>query len=88
MAGIKHEQRRIVHRGRTFLFVSYEAEDANVAKKFPGRPPTWFLVSSGNRWPAIPYQPEQSGEEVDALCTTWLETVVFAPVPAKAAAQS
>ena len=86
MASMKHEQCRLTHRGRTFHFVSYEAEDANPDKKLPGRPPTWYLVSSNNRWPAIPYLPEQTAAEVEAQCVAWLEAVVFAAAPPAPAA--
>ncbi len=79
MASLSHEQRRLVHRGRTFLFVSYDADDPRSSKVTPARGPTWYLVSSNNRWPAVPYQDGQPLQEVDALCIAWLEAVVFAP---------
>lgn len=78
--GFNNEQRRLTHRGRSFLFVSYEAEDADA--KRPARPETWWLVSSGNRWPAIPVTREQPAPELDAQLVEWLESFVFAPVPA------
>lgn len=80
MASLSHEQRRLSHRGRSFLFVSYDAEDARASKGIPARGPTWYLVSANNRWPAIPYLAGQPLPEVDALCIAWLEDVVFAPV--------
>ncbi len=79
MSSLSHEQRRLVHRGRSFLFVSYDAEDARSSKVTPARGPTWYLVRSNNRWPAIPYHAGQPLPEVDALCIAWLEEVVFAP---------
>ena len=77
--GLSHEQRRIVHRGRTFLFVSYDAEPAPPKKPEAGKPAKWYLVSSNNRWPAVPYVPGQDATEVDALCVAWLEAEVFGP---------
>lgn len=78
MATFRHEQHRINYRGRDFHFVSYEATEANVAKKVLELPDTWFLVSSGNRWPAIPHVPGQPTTELDSLLVAWLESVVFA----------
>ncbi len=79
MGSVSHEQRRLDHRGRSFLFVSYDAEDPRASKTAPARGPTWYLVSSNNRWPAVPYRIGQPLPEVDALCIAWLEDVVFAP---------
>ena len=78
MAGFRHEQRHITHRGRVFNFVSYEAHDAIPSKKVPAMPATWYLISANNRWPAIPLQAEQAPAEVDAHLTEWLEQHVFA----------
>lgn len=83
MAGFNTEQRRLTHRGRSFLFVSYEAQDGDAAR--PAMPETWYLVSSGNRWPAIPVTPEQPVTELDERLAAWLESAVFAPVPAPVA---
>ena len=77
MGGFKNELHRITHRKRVFLFISYEAHDANAARHQPAMPNTWYLVSSGNRWPAIPHIAEQPPQELDALLTTWLEDHVF-----------
>jgi hypothetical protein len=77
MGGFKHEQRHLAHRGRTFHFISYEAQDANSARQQPAMPDTWYLVSSGRRWPAIPRHAEHADSEVDALLTAWLEACVF-----------
>ncbi len=77
MGGFKNQLRRLSHRDRVFLFISYEAHDANTARHQPAMPDTWYLVSSGNRWPAIPHVAEQPAEELDALLTAWLEDRVF-----------
>jgi len=78
MGSFRHEQQRLNHRGRSFLFMSYEADPGNPKKNLPAMPDTWYLVSSNNRWPAIPHvlaQPES--ERVGAL-VAWLEASVFA----------
>ena len=77
MATFRHEQHRVTHRGRAFHFVSYEATEANPARKVEERPDTWFLVSSGNRWPAIPLVPGQAVAELEAHLVAWLEATVF-----------
>ncbi len=78
MAGFSNEQRRLTHRGKVFHFVSYDAQDAVPSRDQPAMPPTWYLLSSGNRWPAIPIQPDQPEAELDARLTEWLEVRVFA----------
>ena len=82
MATFRHEQHRVTHRGRAFHFVSYEATEAHAGKKIEARPDTWFLVSSGNRWPAIPHVPGVALPDLEAQLVAWLEATVFAPVPA------
>jgi hypothetical protein len=86
MPSLSHEQRRLDHRGRSFLFVSYDSEDRPKRSVEPPRGPTWYLVSANHRWPAVPYRSGQNIEEVDALCIAWLEEVVFASVAAVPAA--
>jgi hypothetical protein len=78
MATFRHEQHNVTHRGRTFHFVSYEATDANPARQVEALPDTWFLVSSGHRWPAVPHVPDLAAPELDAQLIAWLERVVFA----------
>lgn len=81
MGKYKNEQRRLAHRGRQFHFISYEAQEADARKKLPAMPATWYLESSGNRWPAIPHIIEQSEPELEAQLAVWLEAFVFAPAP-------
>lgn len=75
--GFKNEQRRLDHRGRVFHFISYEAREANAAKNLPALPASWYLVSSGNRWPAIPLVPAQPLADLDASLAAWLDTAVL-----------
>ena len=81
MGGFRHGQRRIEHRGRVFTFVSYEAHPAS-SRQPVAMPETWYLISSGNRWAAIPVSPEQPDPQVDVQLKAWLEAVVFGAVPA------
>jgi len=81
MAKYQNQQRRLAHRGRRFHFISYEAQDADLKKKILAMPATWYLESSGNRWPAIPQVPEQPEAELDVQLAAWLEAYVFAAWP-------
>jgi hypothetical protein len=78
MAAFRNEHRRFTYRGRPFHFVSYEAQSANPRKNQPAMPATWYLLSSGNRWPAIPLEVGRTDEELDAQLSKWLDTEVFA----------
>lgn len=79
MASFKNEQLRVEHRGRRFHFILYEAAAANAARKQAELPDTWYLVSSCNRWPAVPYRADQPGAELEAALVEWLEETVFGP---------
>lgn len=82
MGKYKNEQRRLAHRGRRFHFISYDAEDADPKKKRLAMPATWYLESSGNRWPAIPQTPDQPEAELESQLARWLEAHVFSESPA------
>lgn len=79
--GFKNEQRRLDHRGRIYHFISYEAREANATKKQDAQPASWYLVSSGNRWPAVPLVPEQPQADLDAALAAWLDATVLAVQP-------
>lgn len=78
MSSYKTDQHRLVHRGRTFHFVSYEAHLANPRTGEAAMPATWFLMCSGKRWPVIAQTPDQDPELVIAALTRWLDQNVFA----------
>jgi hypothetical protein len=78
----RHEQRRLAHRGLRFHFISYDAQLADEKRKQPAMPATWYLESSGNRWPAIPQVVPQPEAELETQLLLWLEDHVFAPSPA------
>ncbi|HEV8598949.1 MAG TPA: hypothetical protein VGQ69_06285 [Gemmatimonadales bacterium] len=79
MSGFKMEQKRIVHRGREFHFVSYEAQLANPVKALPAQPAAWFLMQGGKRWMVMPLVRDQAPEAVDKSLIQWLESHVFHP---------
>ena len=77
MSSYKTDQHRIVHRGRSFHFVSYEAHGANPRTGELAMPATWFLMCSGKRLPAITQVPDQDAEAVVAALIHWLDRNVF-----------
>lgn len=77
MSKVKTEQRRVTCRGRSFHFVSYEAEPGNPAKSKPAIMAAWFLMSAGKRWFVLPHDPSQDPLELDQQLTQWLEQSVF-----------
>jgi hypothetical protein len=83
MSAYKTQQHHVVHRGRSFHFVSYEGHPADVKKQLAEQPPTWYLMLAGKRWAVA----EQLGEpvvpaELDRQFGEWLDEHVFAAVPA------
>ncbi|HTL05339.1 MAG TPA: hypothetical protein VL241_06290 [Gemmatimonadales bacterium] len=78
MSAYKTDQYHIVHRGREFHFVSYEARQANVRTGEEAMPATWFLMSEGKRWPVIAQVPDQTPELLIAALTRWLDQTIFA----------
>jgi hypothetical protein len=78
MSTYKIEQKRLVHRGREFHFVSYEGVIANPAKALPATPPGWYLMQSGKRIPVMPQNRDQATEAVDKGLIQWLDSHVFA----------
>ena len=78
MSGYKTEQRRVVHRGREFHFVTYEGEVANPARLRVATEPAWYLMHAGKRWAVMPHQIGQETEVVERELTRWLDKNVFA----------
>jgi hypothetical protein len=75
----KSEQRRIIHRGREFHFVSYEGRLASERRNEKALPPMWFLMSEGKRCPVMPIVPDQDAIELDKALIRWVDTHAFAP---------
>jgi hypothetical protein len=71
------EQRRLVHRGREFHFVSYDGQPANEKRGQAATAPAWWLMGAGTRWEVAPFQFGQSQEELDRVFTRWLDAHVF-----------
>lgn len=65
------EQRRVIHKGRDFHFVSYEGA-VDKATKSQG-PAMWYLMSSGKRWQVMEQQRGQDVAELDGMLVKWLE---------------
>lgn len=77
MSAYKTDQYRLVHRGRRFHFVSYEAKQANLRTGEAATADTWFLMCAGKRWPVCAQVPDQSPELVVAALIRWLDEKVF-----------
>ena len=78
----KTDQHRLVHRGRSFHFVSYEGLLANANKEQVATPPTWYLMSGGKRWAVMPQVPDQQPTDLDEQLGRWLDEHVFTGIPA------
>lgn len=78
MSAYKIEQKRLLHRGREFHFVSYEGQLANPAKALAAVPPGWYLMQSGKRIPVMIQNRDTPAEAVDKSLIQWLDSHVFA----------
>jgi hypothetical protein len=78
MGTYRVEQYRVVHEGRDFHFVSYEARPANERRGEEAFPPMWFLMNAGRRVPVIPHTPGEPFEELEPRFRAWLDEHVFA----------
>jgi hypothetical protein len=77
MSSYKTDQHHLVHRGRAFHFVSYEARQANPRTGEAAMPATWFLMSAGKRWPVVAALPDEDPGKLIAALTRWLDHNVF-----------
>lgn len=82
MSAYKTQQHRLVHRGRSFHFVSYEGRPADVKRQQPEMPPTWYLMLAGKRWMVSPQAGEITPAELDRQFGEWLDAHVFSGAPA------
>jgi hypothetical protein len=78
----KTQQRRVVHRGRFFHFVSYEGRPADVKRQEPETAPAWYLMLAGKRWMVSPQVGESVPAELDRQFAEWLDGHVFSGAPA------
>jgi len=81
MSAYKTDQYHVVHRGRRFHFVSYEARQANLRTGESAMPASWFLMCAGKRWAAVAQVQDQSPEVLVAALTRWLDEQVFGKDP-------
>ena len=65
VSSYKFEQRRLIHRGREFHFVSYDAQIANERRGEVAMPPMWYLMNEGKRRPVMEQVPGMPIEELD-----------------------
>jgi hypothetical protein len=77
MSSYKTQQLRLLHRGRSFHFVSYEGQPADLKKQLAEQPPTWFLMLAGKRWKVGPQVGEAAPGELDRQFGEWLDAHVF-----------
>ncbi len=84
MSGYKTDQRRLVHRGKEFHFVSYEGLAANPRRSQEATLPMWCLMRAGKRWTVMEQNPEQTEAELDLQLQRWLDLNVFGGTKAPA----
>jgi hypothetical protein len=84
MSSYKVEQRRLVHRGREFHFVSYEARIANERRGEAAVPPMWYLMAAGKRRPVMEQVVGQDAGEVDRELLRWIEEHILPQAEAPA----
>lgn len=77
MSRLAVEQVRLLHRGRSFHFVSYEGQPGNPKRDLPPTEPAWFLMNDGTRWKVMPFEPRQDRDELDRRFAAWLDAHVF-----------
>ncbi|MGH7586892.1 MAG: hypothetical protein ACREMH_11645 [Gemmatimonadales bacterium] len=78
MSAYKTDQRRVLHRGREFHFVSYDGVPANVRLGLEATLPTWCLMRAGKRWTVIPQLHDQADGDLEVALREWLDANVFA----------
>jgi len=81
MSTYKVEQRRLLHRGREFHFVSYEARVANERRGETAIPAMWYLMTAGKRRPVMEQVVGQEPEAIDRDLLRWIEEHILPPAP-------
>lgn len=82
VSAYKTQQHRLEHRGRTFHFVSYEAQIANAKHQQAAMPPTWYVMLGGKRWVVAEQVGATDAAELDRQFGAWLDANVFSAEPA------
>jgi hypothetical protein len=81
MSSYKTQQHHLVHRGRSFHFVSYEGQPADPKRQQPETPSTWYVMLGGKRWIVMPEARDTTPEELDRQFGAWLDERVFSGAP-------
>jgi hypothetical protein len=82
MSGYKTQQHRLVRSGRSFHFVSYEAQPADVKRLQPETPASWYVMLAGKRWMVGPQLEELAPAELSHQFEEWLDAHVLGASPA------
>ena len=82
MSSYRTQQHRLVHRGQSFHFVSYEGQPADEKSHQPEMLPSWYLMLAGKRWMVTPQAGDTTPAELDRQFGEWLEAHVFSGAPA------
>jgi len=85
MSKYKVQQHRVSCGTRSFHFVSYEAQVANVRRGDVEMGPMWGLMRAGKRWPAIPHVVGQDDAEATRALVAWLRSQGMDKRPVSAA---
>jgi hypothetical protein len=77
MSAYKTQQHRLVHRGRSFHFVSYEGQAADLKRQTAATPPTWYIMLGGKRWAVMAQTGEVEPATLESRFVQWLDENVF-----------
>lgn len=77
MGAYRTQQHRLVRRGQSFHFVSYEGHPADEKHPQPEMPPSWYLMLAGKRWMVSPQVGETAPADLDRQFAEWLDAHVL-----------
>lgn len=72
MAGYKVQQQRLSYGGKSYHFVSYDAQPGNERRGLVATGPMWYLMRAGKRWPVMPQVVGQPESETVRALGSWL----------------
>ena len=84
MSSYKFEQRRLLHRGREFHFVSYDAHPANERRGEVAMPPMRYLMNEGKRRPVMEQVAGTPVDEIDRALVRWIDSEIYGAPPRRA----
>ena len=82
MSSYKTQQQHVVREGRSFHFVSYEGQPADVKGQQQAMPASWYLMLAGKRWMVMPEVAGTAPAELECQLSEWLEAHVLNSAPA------